>query len=142
LAKRTEDRETPRVIEGVLKDGLENTANPTKNTIVVTPYYQNGYYNNIYNVEDYFERDINWIRLRDVTLSYNFSSWLQKKKTFIKSGSLFVTGTDVFMITNYTGVDPNVSGLNASAGGYGGQGYDYGALALPVGVNFGLRLTF
>jgi len=142
LGLKTLDRETPRVIQGVLKDGLENTANPTANTIVVTPYYQNGYYNNIYNVEDYFERDINWIRLRDATLSYNFTGWLTKKNAFFKSGSIFVTGTDLFILTNYTGVDPNVSGLTASAGGYGGQGYDYGALALPIGVNFGLRVTF
>jgi len=142
LGKRTVDRETPRVIDGVLKDGLQDTDNPTVNTIVVTPYYQNGYYNNIYNVEDYFERDISWIRLRDVTLSYNFSGWLTKKNGFFKSGSIFVTGTDVFILTNYTGVDPNVSGLTASAGGFGGQGYDYGALALPVGINFGLRVSF
>ncbi|HYF30075.1 MAG TPA: SusC/RagA family TonB-linked outer membrane protein [Chitinophagaceae bacterium] len=142
LSKRTLDRETPRVIEGVLRDGLENTANPTPNTIIITPYFQNGYYNNIYNIEDYFERDINWVRLRDVTLSYNFSSLITKRQKLIKSGSIFVTGTDVFMLTNYTGVDPNVSALNASAGGYGGQGFDYGALALPVGINFGLRLGF
>ncbi|HKP32460.1 MAG TPA: TonB-dependent receptor, partial [Chitinophagaceae bacterium] len=142
LSMRTLDRETPRVIEGVLRDGLENTANPTPNTIIVTPYFQNGYYNNIYNIEDYFQRDVNWVRLRDVTLAYNFTSLLQKRQRLIKSGSVFVTGTDVFMITNYTGVDPNVSALNASAGGYGGQGFDYGALALPVGINFGVRLTF
>ena len=46
------------------------------------------------------------------------------------------------MLTNYTGVDPNVSSLNASAGGYGGFGFDYGAIAMPVGLNFGLRVTF
>jgi ferric enterobactin receptor len=142
LGLRTADRETPRVIEGVLQDGLENSATPTPNTIVVTPYYQNGYYNNIYNIEDYFERDVYWVRLRDVTLTYNLSSWLTKKQKFIKSGSVFVTGTDVFMLTNYTGVDPNVSALTAAAGGYGGLGFDYGALALPLGINFGLRVGF
>ena len=139
---RTVDREIPRVIEGVLRDGLENSATPTKNTIVVTPFYQNGYYNNIYNVEDYFERDINWVRLRDITLAYNFTSMIQKRQNVVKGASVFVTATDVFMLTNYTGVDPNVSGLNASAGGYGGLGFDYGALALPLGINFGLRVTF
>lgn len=142
LSMRTLDRETPRVIEGVLRDGLENSANPTPNTIQVTPYFQNGYYNNIYNIEDYFEKDINWVRLRDVTLSYNFTSHIANRQKVLKGGSVFVTGTDVFMLTNYTGVDPNVSGLNASAGGYGGIGFDYGALALPVGINFGVRLNF
>ncbi|WP_315815494.1 hypothetical protein [Paraflavitalea speifideaquila] len=38
LSKRTLDREQPRVIKGVLKDGLENTANPSPNTIAVIPF--------------------------------------------------------------------------------------------------------
>ncbi len=84
LSKRTLDRETPRVIEGVLRDGLENTATPTANTMLITPYYQNGYYNNIYNIEDYFERDVNWVRLRDVTLGYNFTSLISKRQKLIK----------------------------------------------------------
>ena len=76
-----------------------------------------------------------------MTLAYNFTSLIAKRQKLIKSGSVFVTGTDVFMLTNYT-VGRNVSALNASAGGYGGQGFDYGALALPIGVNFGIRLGF
>ncbi|MEO5647794.1 MAG: hypothetical protein ABIQ56_05495, partial [Chitinophagaceae bacterium] len=73
---------------------------------------------------------------------YNLTSLISKKQRFIKGGSVYVTATDVFMITNYTGADPNVSGLNASVGGYGAIGYDYGALALPLGLNFGVKLSF
>jgi hypothetical protein len=40
---RTADREKARVIQGVLRDGLENTGTPTQNNIVVTPYYQDAY---------------------------------------------------------------------------------------------------
>ena len=125
-----------------MEDGLENSATPTANTISITPAYQNGFYNNLYNIEDFIEKDISWIRLRDVTLSYNLTSFIAKKQRFIKGGSVYVTGTDVFLITNYTGADPNVSGLNASVGGYGAIGYDYGALALPLGINVGAKLTF
>jgi ferric enterobactin receptor len=142
LSKRTLDRETPRVIQGVLNDAFVNTANPTPNTISVTPAYQNGYYNNIYNIEDYVEKNISWIRLRDVTLAYNLTPFLKSKQKFVKGGSVFVTATDVFMITNYTGADPNVSGLNASVGGAGAIGYDYGALALPIGINAGIKVNF
>ncbi|MDQ6608562.1 MAG: SusC/RagA family TonB-linked outer membrane protein, partial [Bacteroidota bacterium] len=35
---RTAKRTTPIVVNGVLNDGLQNTANPTPNNIVVTPY--------------------------------------------------------------------------------------------------------
>ncbi len=142
LSSRTLDRDNPRVIEGVLRDGLENTANPTVNTISVTPSYQNGYYNNLYNIEDFIEKNISWIRLRDVSLSYNLTSLLKKSQKFVKTGSIYITATDVFMITNYTGADPNVSGLNASVGGAGGIGYDYGALAVPIGINIGLKASF
>jgi len=34
---RTLDRNEPRVIKGVLRDGLENSATPTQNNIVVVP---------------------------------------------------------------------------------------------------------
>ena len=142
LSKRTLDRDVPRVIQGVLNDQFVNSPTPTPNTISVTPAYQNGYYNNIYNIEDYVEKNISWIRLRDVTLSYNLTSFLKSKQKFVKGGSVFVTATDVFMITNYTGADPNVSGLNASVGGAGAIGYDYGALALPLGINAGIKVNF
>ncbi|RZL06981.1 MAG: TonB-dependent receptor, partial [Pedobacter sp.] len=39
LSLKTLDRESPKLIEGILQDGLENSANPTKNNIVVNPYY-------------------------------------------------------------------------------------------------------
>ena len=48
--------------------------------------------------------------------------------------------TDLFMITNYTGADPAVNGTNASTGGAGGVGFDYGALSVPRGFNFGVRV--
>ncbi|MBC7936165.1 MAG: SusC/RagA family TonB-linked outer membrane protein [Rhizobacter sp.] len=142
LGTRTLDRDQARVIEGVLRDGLENTANPTANNISITPAYQNGFYNSQYNIEDFIEKDISWIRLRDITLSYNLTPWLLKKQKVVKGGSVYVTATDVFLITNYTGADPNVSGLNASVGGYGAIGYDYGALALPLGINVGVKVNF
>ena len=67
LATSTLDRDTPRVIAGVLRDGKENTANPTPNTIVVIPAIQTAYYTNM-SEELFIEKDINWVRLRDVTL--------------------------------------------------------------------------
>jgi hypothetical protein len=62
------------------------------------------------------------------------------RKTFINSLSLRVTMTDVFLITNYTGADPAVNGTNASTGGTGGVGFDYGVLSTPRGLNLGMRI--
>jgi len=55
---------------------------------------------------------------------------------------LFLT-TDLFLITNYSGMDPNVNGLNAATSrGVGGAGIDYGAIPTPRGINFGIRASF
>jgi hypothetical protein len=123
-----------------LQDGRENSANPTKNNIVITPNTQNTYYTDM-SEELFIQRNINWIRLRDVTLNYRLPDKLMTKQSFVKSASIFVTGTDLFLITNYKGLDPVVSGNTAAVGGSGAQGIDYGNFPIPVGLNFGVKVT-
>ena len=139
LTKRTLDRETPRVIKGVLQDGLENSANPTINNIVVNPYYDNRYYSGI-SEELFIERNINWIRMRDITLSFNVPSKTIARQKFIKSASIFATATDVFLISNYSGADPVANGNNAATVGSGGMAIDFGNFPTTLGINFGLRI--
>lgn len=138
---RSLDREQPVVIDGVLRDGLENTDNPTKNNIQVTPFYQNGYYSAIPE-SDFIEKDIDWMRVRDITLSYRMPAKTMQQIGFLNALSLSLTVTDAYMKTNYTGADPAVNGLNASVGGAGGTGFDYGVLSTPRGINFAVRLGF
>ncbi|MGX5819069.1 SusC/RagA family TonB-linked outer membrane protein [Chitinophaga lutea] len=142
LSTKTVDREQPRVVKGVLRDGKENSSKPTMNTIAVVPYYQNGYYISGAVEEEFVEKDVNWLRLRDVTLSYALPRTLLKRQRLFQNLSVFVTATDLFILTNYTGADPAVSALTAAAGGSGSGGYDYGALATPRGINFGLNAKF
>ncbi|MEJ7829699.1 MAG: SusC/RagA family TonB-linked outer membrane protein, partial [Segetibacter sp.] len=143
LSTRTLDRETPRVIKGVLLDGLENTANPTPNTIVITPLFRSDYYSSGTLAADFIEKDINWLRMRDITLSYRLGKKLLSRQKILKSATVFCTATDVFMITNYNGADPAVNGNNAGTrGGVGGIGMDFGNLATPRGINFGLNVQF
>ncbi len=140
LSMSTLDREQPRVIPGVLRDGKENSANPTVNTIVVIPSVQPAYYTSM-SEELFIERDINWLRLRDVQLSYALPP-AALRFFHAGDGSVFVKGTDLFLITNYTGLDPIVNGNTAAVGGSGGVGIDYGNFPVPRGVNFGVRLGF
>jgi len=136
LATSTLDRETPRVIAGVLRDGKENSATPTPNSIVVVPASQTSYYTNI-SEELFIEKNINWVRLKDVTLRYTLPGQLLKAR----DASVFVRGTDLFLFTNYSGLDPVVNGNTAAVGGSGAAGIDYGNFPIPRGLNFGLRLT-
>jgi TonB-linked SusC/RagA family outer membrane protein len=139
LSTRTLDRNTPRVITGVLQDGKENSSTPTPNNIVVNPSLQNNYYTGT-SEEQFIEKEINWIRLKDVTFSYKLPSKLLSRQKFFKSASVFVTGTDLFLITNYSGLDPVVNGNTAAVGGSGAQGIDYGNFPMPLGMNFGIRI--
>ncbi|MBK8058300.1 MAG: SusC/RagA family TonB-linked outer membrane protein [Gemmatimonadetes bacterium] len=137
LSKRTLDREKPRVIAGVLRDGKENSATPTQNTIVVIPAVQTLFYTNI-SEELFIEKDINWLRMRDITLRY------QLPRGFLRTrdASVFVTGTDLFLITNYSGLDPIVNGNTAAVGGSGASGIDYGNFPMPRGFTFGFKVGF
>lgn len=142
MSTRSLDREQPRIIKGVLRDGLENTTNPTQNNIVVIPYITTSYYSTYYNTLDFLEKDINWIRLKDITLAYSLPKTLLQRSKIIKTASVFFTGTDLFMLTNYKGVDPSINGLSAASGGVAGNGIDYGSFGSTRGYNFGVRIGF
>lgn len=142
ISTRTLDREQARVYNGVLRDGLENTATPTKNTISVIPMYQSAVYTDRTYAVDYVEHDVNWVRLRDITLRLSAGNNLLKKLKLFTAADAFVTATDVFIITNYTGVDPSAAGNSAATLGNGSFGIDFGSLSIPRGINFGLRVQF
>jgi len=137
LSNRTLDRDQPRVIDGVVRDGRENTANPTKNTIVVIPAVQPQFYTAI-SEELFIERDINWVRLRDVTVRMT----LPGKYFKARDASAYLTGTDLFLFTNYSGLDPIVNGNSAAVGGSSAVGIDFGNFPMPRGVAFGIKVGY
>ena len=137
LSLQTLDRDQPRIIQGVLLDGKQNSANPTRNNIVVVPSANPAYYTSM-SEELFIERDIDWLRLRDVQLSYELPEGFLGSR----HASAFVKGTDLLLITNYTGLDPVVNGNTAAVGGSGGVGIDFGNFPMPRGLNFGIRMGF
>ncbi len=143
MSVKTLDRETPRVIKGVLNDGLQNTSNPTPNNILITPFFRSDYYTAGTIAEDFIEKDVHWIRMRDISLTYNFPASFIKRQRVIKGAALTFTGTDLFIITNYSGADPSANANNTSTrGGMGGVGMDLGNIATPRGLIFAFRLQF
>lgn len=133
------NRDQPYIFKGVLRDGRENSESPTPNTLAVVPQYQNGFFS-AFSPSDFIERDINWVRLRELTLSYNFPNSIIGGNRFVRSASVFLTGNDLFIITNYTGADPSVNGNTAGSPGANAAGFDYGTLANPRAVTLGVRL--
>ena len=133
----------PVVFNGVLKNGLENTSNPTVNTIAVT---YSTYGSSIYAGadEDWIEKDVNYLRMQECRLSYTVpQSWLEKvTHKFVSNASIWVAGSDLFTLTNYSGIDAVGNSNSASLGGSGGIGFDVWGIPNPRGYSFGISLTF
>lgn len=138
---RTADRTTPIVVEGVLNDGLQNTDHPTKNNIVISPYYTSTYYTSLPD-EEFIQKNVNWLRLRDITLSYLLPEKVSHHIKGLRTLSVFVTGNDVVLITNYQGADPAVNGNNPGTNGVGAYGMDFGSPPTPLSLSFGLHANF
>ena len=142
LSTATLNRETPVVVKGVLKDGMENSSKPTPNTIEITPMYNSNYFSNVSVESDYVEKNINWIRLRDVYLMYEVPrKWLGRQHT-IQSLSVSISSSNLFMITNYSGQDPDVNGTTPATLGSGGAGIDYNVVGKPRVFNFTVNARF
>jgi TonB-linked SusC/RagA family outer membrane protein len=142
LSKLTLDRELVRIVPGVLNDGLQNSATPTINAIPVNPYYQFDYYTGRQLAVDFVEKDINWMRLRDVTVQYTAGPKILKKLKLFSAFSLFATGQDLLIISNYSGADPSANGNTPAVGGVGSFGIDLLNTPTPISFNFGMRVSF
>ncbi len=103
---------------------------------MIQQYYKN-YASNAYNLIT----DTKWFRLRNLSLSYNFSD-LISKQSVIKGLTANVTGTNLWLLTNYEGMDPEVSSVGSGTGGAGSTGIDYCGVPATAGVSFGVNITF
>ena len=133
----------PVIFNGVLKDGNENTDNPTINTKAVTSGMTG---TTLYGGADpdWIETGIHYLRMQEVRLAYTIPQRKLKSIThgLVSYATIFATGNDLFTITNYSGVDAVGNTVSASAGGIGGEAYDTWALPSPRGFTCGLSLTF
>jgi len=130
----------PVIFKGVLNDGNENTDHPTQNNISVT---YSTYGSSIYAGydEDWLEKDVNYLRLQELRLSYTLpAGWL--KKTLISNATIYMAGNDLVTWTNYSGIDAVGNTVSAAAGGTGGEGYDLWSLPNPRALSVGVNLTF
>lgn len=143
LSTKTLDRNTPIIYKGVLRDGYENTDNPTPNTVQITPSTSTNqaFYSSLAE-SDFVEHSINWLRMRDVSLSYSLPSKVLANVKWVKNASIFVRGTELFLITNYAGADPSVNGTTATSLGVGAAGIDFGTVSLPRTFSTGINVTF
>jgi hypothetical protein len=102
---------------------------------MIQQYWQN-YATNAPN----FITSVNWLKLRSVSLTYDFTSMLGNQKV-IKNLSATAVGTNLFTWTNYKGMDPEVSAAGGT-GGSGSTGIDYLGVPAVASFTFGINVTF
>ena len=86
-----------------------------------------------------YVEDGSYLRLKAVTLSYDFQPSLLKKIGISKIQP-YVTGQNLFTLTKYSGYDPEVN--NTTYGSNVVQGVDYGTYPQSRVVIFGLNVEF
>ncbi|HEY5462649.1 MAG TPA: SusC/RagA family TonB-linked outer membrane protein [Hanamia sp.] len=104
-------------------------------TNMIQQYWSN-YAANSYN----FITSVNWLKLRSLSLTYDFDGMLKNQK-IIKGLSATVVGTNLFTWTNYKGMDPEVSAAGGT-GGSGSTGIDYLGVPAVASFTFGVNLKF
>lgn len=88
---------------------------------------------NFTTMSDWYLEDSSYIRLKNLTVSYNLTNLIRKNSHFSDRNSRLAvdfSGENLFTITNYSGMDPECGGLDA--------------LKYPVSrvLSFGVRLTY
>ena len=81
--------------------------------------------------------DGSYIRLKTLSLGYNFPAMLVKKWT-LSSARVFVSGDNLLTFTSYSGYDPEVSVRNSALT----PGFDYSAYPRAYNFSVGLNIGF
>ena len=137
MSPRTLDRYKQVVFDGVVANA-DGSYTPNTRTVELTQ----GYYQNLLTgTAASFVEDASWSRLRYVTLSYALPSSLLGN-SFVRGVELSVTGRNLVLLTNYSGVDPETASAGAGVRGGGSSGFDYGSVPATRGVDMGLRVNF
>jgi TonB-linked SusC/RagA family outer membrane protein len=89
-----------------------------------------------YDNSSYYVEDASFLRLKNVTLGYNMPQALLKKIK-LSNIRLYLTGENLYTLTNYTGFDPEVSSRLNLLSGYETISYPRAAT-----ITFGLNLKF
>ncbi|HPI12961.1 MAG TPA: TonB-dependent receptor, partial [Catalimonadaceae bacterium] len=126
----SEDRERTYVIEGVKPDGTPNDV-----AISAFDYFAN--YKGDGAATEMNIEEGSWVRLRELSFVY-----LIKKVPFLKEGQtieITATGRNLWLMTDYKGVDPETS-LTGAGSNIGG--FDYFNMPNTKSYNMGVKFNF
>lgn len=86
-------------------------------------------------------KEVNSLRLRTISLSYELPKKLLQKTKFIERASITATANNLCVFSNYDG-DPEVAAAGSGAVGSSSVGIDYCGVPSTASFSFGVNLTF
>ena len=111
-------------------------ANLNKNATRPVPYYEANVV-----LSDFIE-DASFLKLSNINIGYSIPKKLIKRVN-INSARVYIIASNVFCLTKYKGLDPEVSTNDKSGkSGYPTPGLDFGAYPRSRNITIGLNLTF
>lgn len=139
IDKMTEDRTSDFVFDGVraVTDATGNVTGYVQNDKVIKR--DQNYYQNVLDlIQESNVYKTDFVRLREVALSYTLPTGLVSKTRYLSNISLSLTGRNLALWTKYPNFDPETS-----LGGAGNfQGLEYVSLPQTRSYGVGLRATF
>ena len=86
-----------------------------------------------------FLENNSYLRLKTLTLAYRLPRQMVKRTRILQQLRFFATATNIFTITPYSGLDPEVSAFGSSITAIG---YDYSTMPLSRSYQFGVSAIF
>ena len=106
-------------------------------TTTIAPERIEDYWRNTYNIAEEAIQDVDYLRLRQLSLGYNFPSETLEG-TFIKSAQIALIGRNLFFLKNAAdNIDPE-SGYNTN----NSQGLEHLGMPIPRSIGFNVNLKF
>lgn len=140
IHKSTENREEEVVVEGVYAEGTVIDGEDVSGQPNTTPVRLDSRYYGRYpfaGVSEASVEDGSWVRLRELTVSYRFPETVVGKLP-VRSLELGLSGRNLFLLTDYSGIDPETN----LAGASNSFGRDYFNTPNTRSLGFNLKIGF
>jgi TonB-linked SusC/RagA family outer membrane protein len=92
-------------------------------------------------VSSQFIEDASYLRLQTLSVGWTLPS-VWTKKVGISNCRVYFTGSNLFCLTGYSGLDPDVNTQSSGQDGFPVPNYDYNAYPKARTYTFGLNVTF
>ncbi|MBT8210195.1 MAG: TonB-dependent receptor, partial [Eudoraea sp.] len=116
---------------------INNARNVTQELLQLDPLESGGA---SADVSTRFLEKGDFVRLQNATIGYN---WPLSGESALKSLRFSLTGQNLFLITDYSGLDPEVSSATGDLGsGVPSRGIDWAAFPNPRTITFGINASF